>query len=177
MLKTFMRTVKSFCDNFNGIHANYRGMGGNAVNDVFKNIYLRRSVRDYKPNDVPDDILKELIKAGTYAPTAVNKQPWRFVVVKNMDTIRRLSDRAKKLWLDNAGKVDDPHLKQVVGAMKMPEFNIFYNAPVLDPYFCHARCVFAPIRLRPGRREHDARRPVAGHRQLLDRVRHAAGLG
>ena len=33
-------------------------MGGNAVNDVFKNIYLRRSVRDYKPVEVPDDILK-----------------------------------------------------------------------------------------------------------------------
>ncbi len=126
-----MRTVKSFCDNFNGIHANYRGMEGNAVNDVFKNIYLRRSVRDYRPADVPDDILKELIKAGTYAPTAVNKQPWRFVVVKNMDTIRRLSDRAKKSWLDSAGKVDDPHMKQIVGAMKMPEFNIFHNAPVL----------------------------------------------
>lgn len=101
------------------------------MNDVFKNIYLRRAVRDYKTNDVPDDIIKELIKAGTYAPSAVNKQPWRFVVVKNKDTIRRLSDVAKKLWLDNAEKVDDPHLKQVVGAMKMPEFNIFYNAPVV----------------------------------------------
>jgi nitroreductase len=101
------------------------------VNDVFKNIYLRRAVRDYKPLDVPDDIIKDLIKAGTYAPSAVNRQPWRFVVVKNKELIRRLSDRSKKAWLESAGKVDDPHLKQVVNAMKMPEFDIFYNAPVL----------------------------------------------
>ena len=29
------------------------------MNTVFENIYLRRSVRDYKPNDVPDEIIKE----------------------------------------------------------------------------------------------------------------------
>jgi nitroreductase len=101
------------------------------LNEIFRNIYTRRSVRDYKPDDVPDDILNELIKAGTYAPSAVNKQPWRFVVIKDRDMISRLSARAKKMWLDTAGKVDDPHLKQVVNAMKMPEFNIFHNAPVL----------------------------------------------
>ena len=38
------------------------------MNDVFENIYLRRSVRNYKPNDVPDDIIREVIRAGTYAP-------------------------------------------------------------------------------------------------------------
>jgi hypothetical protein len=43
------------------------------MNDVFENIYLRRSVRDYKPNDVPDDIIRELIRAGTYAPYAFNQ--------------------------------------------------------------------------------------------------------
>jgi nitroreductase len=105
--------------------------GRNTINDVFKNIYIRRAVRDYKPEDVPDEIIRELIKAGTYAPSAVNRQPWRFVVIKNRDMINRLSSRAKKLWLDNAEKVDDPHLKQAVNAMKNPEFNIFYNAPVL----------------------------------------------
>ena len=120
------------------------------MNDVFKNVYLRRAVRDYRPQEVPDDILRELIKAGTYAPSAVNKQPWRFVVVKNREMIRRLSDRSKKAWIDSAGKVDDPHLKQVVNAMRMPEFNIFYNAPVLvlifaspDAYMPQYDCALA----------------------------------
>ncbi len=113
------------------------------MNDVFMNIYTRRAVRDYKPNDVPDDILRELIKAGTYAPSAVNKQPWRFVVIKNRDTIARLSDRAKKLWLDDAGKTDDPDITRLMGAMKLPDFNIFYNAPVVILIFT------APDAMRP----------------------------
>jgi len=97
---------------------------------LFKKIYLRRSVRDYKPNDVPDDIIREVIKAGTYAPYAMN-QPWRFEVIKNGEMIARLSERAKKLWLDSVGKSSDPEIKRLEKAMKMPKFNIFYNAPVL----------------------------------------------
>ena len=101
------------------------------MNHVFENIYLRRSVRDYKLDDVPDDIIRDLIKVGTYAPSAGNKQPWRFVVIKNREMITRLSDRAKKLWLDRVGESSDPEVTMLANAMKMPEFNIFYNAPVL----------------------------------------------
>ncbi len=101
------------------------------MNDVFKTIYLRRAVRDYKPQEVPDDIIKELIKAGTYAPSARNKQPWRFVVVKDRDVISRLSERAKKLLLDGIGSCKGPEAEMLSSALKMPGFNIFYNAPVL----------------------------------------------
>ncbi len=101
------------------------------MNEAIRNIYLRRAVRDYLPADVPDDIIRELIKAGTYAPSAMNKQPWRFVVIKNRDMIANLSDRAKKLWLETVGKSDDPALAGIKNAMKMPGFNVFYNAPVL----------------------------------------------
>ncbi len=101
------------------------------MNDVFKNIYLRRAVRDYKPHEVPDDIIKELIKAGTYAPSGQNRQPWRFVVVKDKDVIARLSERTKKLLLDGIGNSKDPEAESLATALKMPGFNVFYNAPVL----------------------------------------------
>jgi nitroreductase len=106
------------------------------MNTVFENIYLRRSVRDYKPNDVPDDIIRELIKAGTFAPFApypTRDQPRRFVVIKNREMIDRLSERAKKLWLAMDASSDSAikRPESVMKALKMPEFNIFYNAPVL----------------------------------------------
>jgi nitroreductase len=106
------------------------------MNTVFENIYLRRSVRAYKPNDVPDDIIRELIKAGTYAPYSpypTRDQPRRFVVIKNREMIDRLSERAKKMWLD-VGTSSGPESKlpeNLMKALKMPEFNIFYKAPVL----------------------------------------------
>jgi len=113
------------------------------MNEVFENIYSRRSVRNYKPTDVPDDIIRELIKAGTYAPSAVNRQPWRFVVIKNKEMITQFSDRAKKLWLawlDNVDLSSDPELKRLaIERQQRPEFNIFYGAPVLILIFATSR--------------------------------------
>jgi F420 biosynthesis protein FbiB-like protein len=107
------------------------------MNEVFENIYLRRSVRNYKPTDMPDDIIRELIKAGTYAPSAMNGQPWRFVVIKNRETIARLSERAKNLWLDKFGESPDPDAQKVLNVLKT-KLNIFYDAPVLVLIFAAA---------------------------------------
>ena len=48
----------------------------------------RRSVRAYKPDDVPEDLLQQVLEAGRLAPSACNKQPWRFIVVRS-ETGRR----------------------------------------------------------------------------------------
>ncbi len=55
-------------------------------------------MRNYSDKDVSDEIIKEIIRAGTYAPTAVNKQLWRFVVVKNRQLVEEYDDRAKKAF-------------------------------------------------------------------------------
>ena len=104
-------------------------------NDVLENIYSRRSVRAYLPDDVPDDVIRELIRAGTYAPSAANKQPWRFVVIKNRELITKLSDKAKELWMEQATKASQPELKSLVNMVSRPGFNIFFNAPLLIMIF------------------------------------------
>ena len=43
----------------------------------------RRSVRAYKPDDVPEELLQTVLEAGRLAPSACNKQPWRFIVVRS----------------------------------------------------------------------------------------------
>ena len=48
----------------------------------------RRSVRAYKPDDVPEELLQTVLEAGRLAPSACNKQPWRFIVVRS-ETVRR----------------------------------------------------------------------------------------
>jgi len=110
-------------------------MSNDLKNDVLKNIYSRRSVRDYLPDDVPDDVIRELILAGTYAPSAANKQPWRFVVIKNRELIKKLSGKAKELWMEQAAKSDRPELKSLVNMVSRQNFDIFYNAPLLIMIF------------------------------------------
>lgn len=76
-------------------------------------------------------MVKEIIRAGTYAPTAVNKQPWRFVVIKNRQLIEEYDDRAKKAFLAAYKDTENPDLVKFVQFLSKPSTRIFYGAPVL----------------------------------------------
>ena len=41
----------------------------------------RRSIRRFKPDPVPESVIEEILTTATFAPSAHNRQPWRFVVV------------------------------------------------------------------------------------------------
>lgn len=101
------------------------------MNCVFENIYARRAVREYRPEAVPDEIIKELIKAGTYAPSALDEQPWRFVVIQDRGIIKKCSDTAKRLWLESTRGPTNKDTAELITLVSDPQFNIFYGAPVL----------------------------------------------
>lgn len=57
-----------------------------ASNAAIKNIMTRTSVRTYEPGrDISADTVETLLRAAMSAPTAVNAQPWKFIVVRNAD--------------------------------------------------------------------------------------------
>lgn len=109
---------------------NIKITGEQISNPVLDNIYQRRSVRNYSDKEVPDKIIKEIIRAGTYAPTAVNKQPWRFVVVKNRQLIDEYDDRARKVFLAAFKDTKNPDLIRYVQHLSKPTTRILYGAPV-----------------------------------------------
>jgi nitroreductase len=51
--------------------------------DILEGIFSRRSVRNYTSESVGGDHVLEIIKAGMWAPSGLNNQPWRFVVIKD----------------------------------------------------------------------------------------------
>ncbi|MGE5676045.1 MAG: nitroreductase family protein [Mycobacterium leprae] len=55
-------------------------------------IRTRRSIRKYKPADVPDEMLLKAIDLATWAPNGGNFQPWQYVVVKNKSVINQIAD-------------------------------------------------------------------------------------
>ncbi len=59
--------------------------------DVFEAIQRRRSVRAYDSTPVPKDVLQRVLEAGRMAPSAMNYQPWHFVVVTDQEQRRALS--------------------------------------------------------------------------------------
>ena len=61
--------------------------------DFFETIAARYSVRGYKPDPVPDELLEKVLEAARRAPTAANRQPFRLVVVRTEgreDELRRV---------------------------------------------------------------------------------------
>ena len=54
--------------------------------DFYDAVRNRVSVRAYKPDPVPDDVLNRVLNAGRLAPSAKNIQPWKFIVVRDPET-------------------------------------------------------------------------------------------
>lgn len=96
--------------------------------DLLEAIKGRRSVRDYTAEPVADDVLRQLIDAAIQAPSALNQQPWSFVVVKDQALLADISERAKAHLLDASLGTLPQRFCDILGD---PKFHIFYHAPVL----------------------------------------------
>ena len=59
--------------------------------DAMQNLLNRRSIRQYKPDMIPQDVLERIIEAGVYAPTAMNRQSPIIIAVTNKEMRDRLS--------------------------------------------------------------------------------------
>lgn len=62
--------------------------------DVFSTVKGRKSIRAYSSRDIEDEKLKLVLEAGRLAPSANNRQEWKFIVVKNPETRKRLVEAA-----------------------------------------------------------------------------------
>ena len=79
--------------------------------DAMQNLLTRRSVRQYKEDPIPQDVLERIVEAGTYAATGMGKQSPIIVAVTN----RALRDRLSRMNAAVMGGSGDP----------------FYGAPVV----------------------------------------------
>ena len=62
--------------------------------EVYEAIRSRVAVREFRPDPVPDASIKKVLLAARWAPSQRNRQPWRFVVVRERDTLRRIGELA-----------------------------------------------------------------------------------
>ena len=81
------------------------------MNEVMKNLLTRRSIRSYQPDMIPMETIEEIIKAGTYAPTAMGLQSPIIVAVTDKET----RDQLSRMNAAVMGSTGDP----------------FYGAPVV----------------------------------------------
>ena len=81
------------------------------MSEVINNMKTRRSIRKYKPDMIPEDVLNRIIEAGTYAATGMGKQSPIIIAVTN----KEIRDKCSKMNAEIMGVDSDP----------------FYGAPVV----------------------------------------------
>lgn len=91
----------------------------------------RRSIREFQEKEVPLPLLEEIIRESCLAPTASNRQPVQFVIIRDSKLIARLSNESKRSLLSDLMLEPDSPLKQYEPALRDGQFNVFYNAPCL----------------------------------------------
>lgn len=98
----------------------------------FKNLLKnRRSIREFQNKEVPLHLIREIIQDTCLAPTASNLQPCRFIIVRNRDLIKKISDESKKNLLSDLARNPASSVKQYEFRLRDEGFNVFYNSPCL----------------------------------------------
>lgn len=62
--------------------------------DILSIIKSRRSIREYKKENVPDELINKLLESAIYAPSEGNLQPWKFYVIRDRNIRLKLAKAA-----------------------------------------------------------------------------------
>ena len=97
--------------------------------DVFKAIAGRRSIRKFKPDPIPEADVRRIIELATLAPSASNKQMWKFLAVTDRKALEEMREAIlRKLDLVSEWPESQPYLGRLRAAKGYSTF--FVEAPV-----------------------------------------------
>jgi len=90
----------------------------------------RRSIRRYRPDPVPQEMVMQLLEAGRWAPSASNRQPWDFIVVEDEAVRRRVAQHAAYTFIRWAHVEQAPLLIVLCGNARNPIYRQFLHEDV-----------------------------------------------
>lgn len=99
--------------------------------NIWHTIFNRRSVRKFKPDTIPQKDIIRIIDAARMAPTSGNQQPWKFLVIKDRNTINEIKEACISQSMsyyknDN----DNKEMKEQFTAKVRKKFEDYCSAPV-----------------------------------------------
>lgn len=94
------------------------------MNEVIAAIKNRRSVRQYKEEQISGQELEQILEAGLYAPSAHNDQSWHFTVIQNKELLAKMNAVSKEAMANSS-------IDWMRGMAARSGFEVTYNAPTL----------------------------------------------
>jgi nitroreductase len=102
-------------------------------------IAQRRSIRKFKPDLLPEDVLHTILGAGIQAPSGKNKQPWRFVIVKEDQRPEMVRILRKGIAKAKADGMDPGSSEYTAKIMERAPVTVFvFNPDGLSPWQAHS---------------------------------------
>ena len=96
----------------------------------FLNVFRsRRSVKEYLPKEVSNEVISRILEAGRWAPSAHNAQPWRFIVIQDSATKQKLAKAMASRWDKDLSKNGVP--KEQRESLAKASVERFENAPII----------------------------------------------
>lgn len=78
--------------------------------DFFDVVGRQRACRSFSTAPVSDETLARILDAATRAPSAENKQPWEFIIVRDRDARERIGDLTRRAWDAHGRAFSEPRL-------------------------------------------------------------------
>ena len=94
------------------------------MNETVNIIKNRRSIRQFKDQQIADAELQTIMECAILAPNAMNQQKWHFSVIQNKDFLKRMVNITKENLI-NSG------IEFLAGRAKDPDFDPYFNAPTV----------------------------------------------
>ncbi len=60
--------------------------------EFYEAVRRRSAIRIFKPDPIPEDVVRRILQAGMQAPSGEHKQPWEFIIIKNQGLRRKLAE-------------------------------------------------------------------------------------
>jgi nitroreductase len=104
------------------------------IETLEKLIKTRRSIRKWKPDEIPDELLKKAVELATWAPNGGNFQGWHFIVVKKREMIVKMADALQSVADKIASWPEASSWEEDVNRYR-GNASFFRNAPVCIAVF------------------------------------------
>jgi nitroreductase len=94
------------------------------MNETVNIIKNRRSIRQFKDQQITDSELQTIMECAILAPNAMNQQKWHFSVIQNKDFLKKMVNITRENMM-NSG------VEFLAGRAKDPNFSPYFNAPTV----------------------------------------------
>lgn len=84
------------------------------IDNFLELVKKRRSVREFKPDPIPDEYIEKILEAGRWAMSGANGQPWEFVVVKDKEMIKEIEKLYTSRWMQSMNALELTRVEEII---------------------------------------------------------------